>query len=175
MLFQGAGQDFGPGSDMVRATLGRWRGRAGGVEGLSVWKVHSSECRAPGTSPPVPCPPLPTVPCAGAHSADTEQTLLAPAPGTGAEGPTFRAPGGDAAGYQPGGDARLLVGVFLEAHSVLCLAHIRQNPDIHRAPIQEHGESLNLGTPPFLRLEASARSWGGDPRRPWLLNLSEAV
>ena len=73
--------------------------------------------------PPVPCPLLPTVPCAGAHSADTEQTLLVSAPGTGAEGPTFRAPGGDAAGYQPGGDARLLVG-YSWKHTLYCARHI---------------------------------------------------
>lgn len=78
-------------SELHREGGGDGCGRVGGV---SMRVAHSSECRAPGTSPQVPCPPLPTAPCAGAHSADTEQTPLASALWTGAKGPAFRAPRG---------------------------------------------------------------------------------
>lgn len=94
-------------SELHRQGGGEGWGRVGGV---SMRVVHSSECRAPGTSPQVPCPPLPTTPCAGAHSADTEQTPPCICTVDRSKRPCFPSTQRDVAGFQPGGDARLLVG-----------------------------------------------------------------
>lgn len=71
MLLQGTGQGFGPGGDALRATVRKMLVLVVGV-GSAMRTEHSTECRAPGTTPS----PRVTAPRAGAHSPDAEQTLL---------------------------------------------------------------------------------------------------